>query len=1109
MTDLRARSGVAMGLAGALTLGAACGSQAPTRDDRPVVGSTQQPSSMTGVVATARQIAVEDSRLSSALSPAADTWSYEGGGFVRQSWLTGTDGSSVGARMPADATGSFSIGLLAPRERLDVMLEGAQRVAPHVEEGNVVYSRAYASTDVVMTSVGGRFEELLLLRDATAPAEFGWRVGLSSGIAAARVDDDGGVTFVDGLGAGVLRVLPPYAIDATGNRREALLSWTAGRLTVSLDTAGLAYPVLLDPAVTSYIWTQAAPTTSPPLRDSFQGDYDANNGNFVIFSGVTCTASGCASTLLTDTWTWNGTNWTQMSPSTSPPPRLWAGMVFDSTRNVSVLYGGAPQSLSVPDFSDTWEWNGSNWTQKTTPANAGLRDQFALVYDPVRKVTVLFGGEECKIARGCTNGTAMNYGFTLMNDTWEYNGTTWTQVTTATAPSARTGARMVFDTARGVSVLFGGTTCYINCTSAPELQDTWEWNGTSWIKQAPAASPPPRDSFGFAYDTTRGVSVLFGGYGGNADTWEWDGTNWTQTTPAGSPSNVWLMPMAFDILRGRVVLFGGTTNTTDIGTTSLYYAHGNACTTGSQCDSGFCVDGVCCDTSSCATCQACNTATSPGTCAAVSGGMTSNCNGNKTCSAGGQCLLVVGQACPNGNGDCANNTCVDGFCCSTACNSACEVCAASLGATGNGTCSPATAGYSGNPPCGGYVCNGTSPTCPATCSSDANCATGYYCAANGTCQAQKAQGSTCSATAGVDCLKGNCRECSTGNCVDGVCCDSACNGSCQVCSTALGASANGTCTTAPAGYGGSPTCYPYLCSGTTTTCPTACTGPSSCATGAYCQNGGCQGTATNGQSCGTNAACVSHFCVDGVCCNSACTGQCEACDVAGSAGTCSPVAGSPHGTRAACPTGSTSDPCTEAKCDGNTRTSCTGYVGSSQSCRAASCTNGVATLPSTCDGMGHCPAPVTKQCSPYTCLGTSCGDTCTVDSNCAPGERCDTSTGKCVGGVTCDGNHTITGANGQTTDCSPYTCTPAGCQTSCQSVVDCVSPAICNASNQCVQPAAANGAQSGQSSGCTLSAVGDGGGAGAASIAAGLMALSGWARRRRRAASSRGGTIRR
>ena len=41
-------------------------------------------------------------------------------------------------------------------------------------------------------------------------------------------------------------------------------------------------------------------------------------------------------------------------------------------------------------------------------------------------------------------------------------------------------------------------------------------------------------------------------------------------------------------------------------------------------------------------------------------------------------------------------------------------------------------------------------------------------------------------------------QCATGHCADGRCCDAACDQPCDVCAATLGASANGTCTPAPA-----------------------------------------------------------------------------------------------------------------------------------------------------------------------------------------------------------------------------------------------------------------------------------------------------------------------
>ena len=127
----------------------------------------------------------------------------------------------------------------------------------------------------------------------------------------------------------------------------------------------------------------------------------------------------------------------------------------------------AASPRAAPNLSDTWTWNGSNWTQMSPSANPGARDGFAMTYDSVRNVVVLFGGEKCA-NKSCTS-------FTNLNDTWEWNGSNWTQMSTSAAPAARLGTEMAFDAARQVAVLFGGTTCSSSCTSITEYNDTWTW----------------------------------------------------------------------------------------------------------------------------------------------------------------------------------------------------------------------------------------------------------------------------------------------------------------------------------------------------------------------------------------------------------------------------------------------------------------------------------------------------------------------------------------------------------------------------------------------------------------------------------------------------------
>jgi len=105
-------------------------------------------------------------------------------------------------------------------------------------------------------------------------------------------------------------------------------------------------------------------------------------------------------------------------------------------------------------------------------------------------------------------------------------------------------------------VLFGGNHLGV-------LDDTWEWDGTDWLQRTPAHQPSARDGHAMAYDSARGVVVLFSGYGLLSDTWEWDGTDWTQRTPTQQPSGRLAHAMAYDSARSAVVLFGGSPRYSD------------------------------------------------------------------------------------------------------------------------------------------------------------------------------------------------------------------------------------------------------------------------------------------------------------------------------------------------------------------------------------------------------------------------------------------------------------------------------------------------------------------------------------------------------------------
>lgn len=170
------------------------------------------------------------------------------------------------------------------------------------------------------------------------------------------------------------------------------------------------------------------------------------------------------------------------------------------------------------------------------------RQEFAIAYDAARQETLLFGGDSAG----------------RKNDTWVFDGESWTLRTPQTFPSPRDEVVMAYDSAREVTVLFGGFDEELN----DEANDTWEWDGIAWHRIDTAQSPPRRQRAALCFDSARGVMVLYGGDDNGqakSDTWEYDGNNWSQISVAG-PGPRTDASMAFDPVRGETLLFGGSSN---------------------------------------------------------------------------------------------------------------------------------------------------------------------------------------------------------------------------------------------------------------------------------------------------------------------------------------------------------------------------------------------------------------------------------------------------------------------------------------------------------------------------------------------------------------------
>ena len=89
-----------------------------------------------------------------------------------------------------------------------------------------------------------------------------------------------------------------------------------------------------------------------------------------------------------ETWEWDGQAWTQRFPETVPPGRFSAAMVWDPTRRATLMFGG---ELGATVFTDTWEWDGVDWTQRqpTTTPSLPNSPTFELAWDESRNEAVL------------------------------------------------------------------------------------------------------------------------------------------------------------------------------------------------------------------------------------------------------------------------------------------------------------------------------------------------------------------------------------------------------------------------------------------------------------------------------------------------------------------------------------------------------------------------------------------------------------------------------------------------------------------------------------------------------------------------------------------------
>jgi hypothetical protein len=307
-------------------------------------------------------------------------------------------------------------------------------------------------------------------------------------------------------------------------------------------------------------WKQYTPTSSPPGRAGAAAAFDANGGHVLIFGGTDGT------TTYQDSYEWTGTTWSTVGGATKPGTRYGARAAFDSTNKYVVLFGGSSGD------THTWTFDGTNWTDKGATAGPSTgADANAMAFDANLGSVVLWGG--------------------VASATYVWNGTAWTSNATAT-PTARGNIVATYDSIRKQVLLFGGN-------SGGQLADTWTRTGTAWAQPAAFSEPPARMRASMGYDPVRHRAVLFGGqnvgrnrFGGSVpgmlnDVWEWDGHKWASGGSTGAPSARGGTFMDYDTTNKVLRLYGGDqlqamgANTNQVPFTDVYSYNGTSWTNNS------------------------------------------------------------------------------------------------------------------------------------------------------------------------------------------------------------------------------------------------------------------------------------------------------------------------------------------------------------------------------------------------------------------------------------------------------------------------------------------------------------------------------------------------
>jgi N-acetylneuraminic acid mutarotase len=275
--------------------------------------------------------------------------------------------------------------------------------------------------------------------------------------------------------------------------------------------------------------------------------YDTKRDRIVLFGGRTEATEVKGSPILrNDTWVWQNNDWTRINTTSAPQPRANAGTAYDIENDRVVLFGGTTLDANEEPqpFYDTWEFDGTNW-QQVGANNAPTVTKPILEYDALRKQVLLIGLDPTSLA-------SVMYRY-------DSSAKTWTQLSPATKPACVNEGHLVYQESNQ-KVLFMSGLCTSGTTNP--LEEVFEWDGSTWTKITTTNAAIRAYAQAVTYDSVRDNVVVFSG----SDLGTTNVSNGVTTYAAGTfrfpfgtlrPGARSLSVFQTDFTTGNIWLYGG------------------------------------------------------------------------------------------------------------------------------------------------------------------------------------------------------------------------------------------------------------------------------------------------------------------------------------------------------------------------------------------------------------------------------------------------------------------------------------------------------------------------------------------------------------------------